>query len=69
MDFSTWAVLGAPGPLVRGPSGLPETQRQGVSLKLDFPPINWLVKQILNEIFKKMWILALGAVSAAHGDL
>ena len=61
--------MGPPGPLVRGPSGLPETQRQGVSLELDFPPINWLVKQILNEIFKKMWILALGAVLGAPGPL
>ena len=63
------AVLGAPGPLMWGPPVLPLTQMLGVSLELDFPPINWLVKQILNEIFLKMWILALGAVSAAPGDL
>ena len=47
------AVLGAPGPLVWGPPGPPKTQRLGVSLELDFPPINYLVKEILNEIFKK----------------
>ena len=56
-------VLGAPGPLVWGPPGPPETQSLGFSLELDFPPIN------LNEIFKQMWILALGAVLAAPGDL
>ena len=63
------AVLGAPEPPVWGPPGSPKTQRLGVSLEFDFPPIDWLVKQILNEIFKKMWILALGAVLGAPGPL
>ena len=59
----------APGPLVWGPPGPSKTQRLRVSLELDFPPINHVVIQILNETFKKMWILALAAVLEAPWPL